>query len=458
MGHGSSEVSLTERGVNMAKLLACRLSEVEFKAVFSSDLKRAVETTKILLSSSELSKSNIEPEFSSELREKNLGVLEGKDPRQIKEDAAKKGVPLRKYKPEAGESWVDVFVRAKNFLNGIIKKHIKQDFIDPELQNLDSKSSVSLSNQFQNTVKIKHSQTMIQKNIQIQNQVKNKHLYESLKINKELKRDVTISGGLVEDSFVEDEKFESLKKHDSKNVYEEIKRKESTNRNTNSNTNSKGNTGTVFKEDKYEYYFLTKPIEKFTEDPNCKKYIQLFNKHLYESLKINKELKRDVTISGGLVEDSFVEDEKFESLKKHDSKNVYEEIKRKESTNSNTNSKGNTGTVFKEDKYEYYFLTKPIEKFTEDPNCKKYIQTIYKGFGLGHHLPRMLVISHGGFIMELMNVIRSRKGISIKLSNDSKFTSLYVLKIYCFACGGVCYSKDSSCKLEYDVIAYNNTR
>ena len=47
--------------------------------------------------------------------------------------------------------------------------------------------------------------------------------------------------------------------------------------------------------------------------------------------------------------------------------------------------------------------------------------------------------------------------VRIKFINDSKHTCLYIIKIYCINCGSICYSKNDYCKLEYDVILFNNT-
>lgn len=345
MGHGGSEVSLTERGAKMARLLGIRLSEVDFKCFYSSDLKRAQETTKIIYDECKiLSENGVEPVYLSELREKCLGLLEGKDPKTFKEEVRKKGVSMREFKPEAGESWIDVFIRTKNFLNNLIKKFVKQDFIDPELQNLDSTSMNNLSKQFSNTVKINENKTNFKSNVIKANIMRNKTLYDSIKVSSELKRDITISGGLVEDSFVEDEKFQYIKKNEN-------------------------------------------------------------------NLSKNK---------------------------------------------SKTNN-SNKGFMFSnEEKYEYFFLTREIDELLLDINTKKYIQTQYLGYNISNNLKKVLVVTHGGFIMEMMNLIRIRKGVSIKTTSDSKLTSVYVVRIYCYVCGGICYSKSKDCKLEYDLLAYNN--
>jgi broad specificity phosphatase PhoE len=355
MGHGGSEVGLTERGSKMARLLGIRLSEVDFKFIYSSDLHRAQQTTKIIYNECKLLSENaVEPVYLSEIREKCLGILEGKDPKTYKEEVRKKGVSMREFKPEAGESWIDVFIRAKNFLNTLIKKFVKQDFIDPELQNLESSSINNLSKHFSDTVKVKESKMTYKNNIIKSNMIRNKTIYDNLKVSNELKRDITISGGLVDDSFVEDEKFQYIKNNEINLSKSKTK---STNTKTNTNTNSTSNKG-----------FMYSDVEK----------------------------------------------------------------------------------------YEYFFLTKNIDEIITDVNIKKYIQTQYLGFNISNNSKKILIVTHGGFIMEMMNLIRIRKGISIKTSSDSKLSSVYVVRIYCYSCGGICYSKSKSCNLEYDLLAYNN--
>ena len=352
-GHGSDEVKLTERGQKMANLLGVKLSEIEFNEIFSSDLRRAVETVKCIASFNEDIKSNHkEIQFVSDLREKNLGIFEGKDKKLIKEEAIKKNLPYRKFKPEGGESSIDVSIRIKNFLNSIIKKYVKQDFIDPDLLKIEGISG--LSEQFNNTINIKKSKQVISNDIIKSNLLRNKNLYDNLKISKELKRDITISAGLNEDSFVADDKFKSLKP-----------------------------------------------------------YMNDDNKN--SSNKISNNLKE-----------------------------------------SKTSTTSNKQFMYEEEKYEYFFLTCDLETLLLDSQTKKYIQTQYLGYSY-NTLPRILMVSHSGLILEFFNIIRQRKGIDIKTTNDCKLASLFVLKIYCFNCGGICLSK-KDCKIEYDLILYNSTQ
>jgi hypothetical protein len=80
---------------------------------------------------------------------------------------------------------------------------------------------------------------------------------------------------------------------------------------------------------------------------------------------------------------------------------------------------------------------------------------IFKGFDPDLNIPRILLISHGLFIANIINAIRAKKNLQLSFTNDILPSSLTVIRIYCSICGSVCYSK-SNCRLEFDLILYNN--
>jgi probable phosphoglycerate mutase len=67
---------LTEEGLKIAELTAKGLRDIEFKAVYSSDLGRASKTAKIVINANRASK-NIKLKEMSELREMCFGKYEG---------------------------------------------------------------------------------------------------------------------------------------------------------------------------------------------------------------------------------------------------------------------------------------------------------------------------------------------------------------------------------------------
>ena len=58
------------------------------------------------------------------LREKGAGILEGKPLGTPSTLAKQAGVPPRLFKPEGGESWVDVNERVKDFIRDISGRHM----------------------------------------------------------------------------------------------------------------------------------------------------------------------------------------------------------------------------------------------------------------------------------------------------------------------------------------------
>lgn len=67
---------LTEEGIEVAKNVAVGLSDIEFKAVYSSDLGRAVKTARIVVAANRTS-SNLKVKEVEELREAYFGKYEG---------------------------------------------------------------------------------------------------------------------------------------------------------------------------------------------------------------------------------------------------------------------------------------------------------------------------------------------------------------------------------------------
>jgi hypothetical protein len=106
--------------------------------------------------------------------------------------------------------------------------------------------------------------------------------------------------------------------------------------------------------------------------------------------------------------------------------------------------------------YENEFLNQDLDTLFENLSFQARMSKIYRGYNPDVNFTRVLLISHGGFIMEFLNNIRQKKNIRIKFINDSKPTGLYIIKIYCNVCGPVCYSKDDNCKIELDTILFND--
>jgi broad specificity phosphatase PhoE len=112
---GQIQGDLSELGKEQAKKLANRLKEEKIDCIFSSDLRRALDTA------SEIRKyhNQIPFEVVEDLRELNMGSLQGKPaPEGWKEKRWEKGF----LKGKNGEENEELLNRAKNFINNITSK------------------------------------------------------------------------------------------------------------------------------------------------------------------------------------------------------------------------------------------------------------------------------------------------------------------------------------------------
>ena len=116
-GHGDSPI--TEEGQEQLQRLKSRLAGLEFDVVYSSDLRRTMETSKMLSGKQRVK----EPR----LRERGVGILEGLNLEQIMAEHAEAFRDFRSgdkdHQIEGGESLQIAFNRAWIFLEEIPEKH-----------------------------------------------------------------------------------------------------------------------------------------------------------------------------------------------------------------------------------------------------------------------------------------------------------------------------------------------
>ena len=109
---------LTKKGREQAKKLAHCLKNEKIDVIYSSDMKRAKDTAK------EIAKYHKAPViFTREIRERHYGKLEGRKGEEMKKLRIKSGKPRYLFRPDGGESFVDLTERADKFLKKIYKKH-----------------------------------------------------------------------------------------------------------------------------------------------------------------------------------------------------------------------------------------------------------------------------------------------------------------------------------------------
>lgn len=102
---------LSEKGIEQAKELPSKINDASFKIIFTSDLKRAID-------SAELGFKDTHPiRTDSRLREANYGDLDGQD-KSFKDDMTK----FIETPYPGGESYKDTEDRMRSFLDEVLKE------------------------------------------------------------------------------------------------------------------------------------------------------------------------------------------------------------------------------------------------------------------------------------------------------------------------------------------------
>lgn len=113
---GRSDVPLNEYGIYLAKETAKALKDYKFDEIYSSPLIRAYTTAEIIKGD-----RNINIVKDSRLTEMSFGDYEGKETKYLTGDFRKFFEAPDQYTPTPnGESFADVMVRAKDFIDNVI--------------------------------------------------------------------------------------------------------------------------------------------------------------------------------------------------------------------------------------------------------------------------------------------------------------------------------------------------
>ena len=113
MGHHHG--TLTELGLKQAKDVAIKLRDKKFAHIYCSDLKRCVDTAEIIKEFH----PDTELTFTKELRELNMGVMQGKKwDAWLNEDQDRMN-----RKPEGGESLNELRARIVKYLGKLVERH-----------------------------------------------------------------------------------------------------------------------------------------------------------------------------------------------------------------------------------------------------------------------------------------------------------------------------------------------
>src|SRR3989338_6768784 len=110
-GHGESQDTLTEKGVEQAKKVALYISELRIGKIISGDSQRAKITTAEIL---KIKKYPVD--YTSLVNEQCLGVIQGKSGKEFGEALKKSGLSKKYFRPINGENRYDAYERARKFV------------------------------------------------------------------------------------------------------------------------------------------------------------------------------------------------------------------------------------------------------------------------------------------------------------------------------------------------------
>lgn len=124
---GNIDIELSERGRAEVEKTAEFLKNIEFKRIFSSEMKRAFHTAEIINKN-----RNLEITTVKELNELDCGDWEGLTMQQIREERADEYSKLKEnpeYKIPGGESFMDVVRRFKVGWEKVMQMSNGEDFL-----------------------------------------------------------------------------------------------------------------------------------------------------------------------------------------------------------------------------------------------------------------------------------------------------------------------------------------
>jgi alpha-ribazole phosphatase len=119
---GSTDVALSERGMEQARSLAEKLAYARLDAVYSSDLQRAYRTAEIIAE-----RNQVRAQLSVAWREINMGLWEGRKLSALNDEAPEQISLLfndpASFEYPGGESFADFTTRVRGALGQLLLNH-----------------------------------------------------------------------------------------------------------------------------------------------------------------------------------------------------------------------------------------------------------------------------------------------------------------------------------------------
>lgn len=130
---GQSDTKLNATGIQQAQLLAATFPIEEYSIAYSSDLSRAYDTCRVILSDSPQAKSGAslkDIRTDVRLRERSFGPLEGQSLDALIKLAKEHNTSVVNFVPEGGESPEDIRRRVRNFVETRLLEEAQKESTD----------------------------------------------------------------------------------------------------------------------------------------------------------------------------------------------------------------------------------------------------------------------------------------------------------------------------------------
>ncbi|BDR77597.1 alpha-ribazole phosphatase [Clostridium tetani] len=126
--YGNLDVGLNERGKVQCEYLREKLKNIEFNKVYTSKMKRTIETADIILQD-----RNHEIIKDNRLNEMSMGDFEGKDHKELEKLYPQEWKAWcedwRECSPPKGESYREFYLRVKEFIEEVLKEDVENILI-----------------------------------------------------------------------------------------------------------------------------------------------------------------------------------------------------------------------------------------------------------------------------------------------------------------------------------------
>lgn len=122
---GQTDCQLTEKGIEQAKKAGERLKDESIDVIFVSDLKRTMQTAEEIITYH----PDVEVIYEPRIRERHMGIYDGTAYGSMREECKRQNIDYVDFKPENGESVIELRKRINDFLDWLIDQYVDKSVL-----------------------------------------------------------------------------------------------------------------------------------------------------------------------------------------------------------------------------------------------------------------------------------------------------------------------------------------